>query len=197
MAHYVLYLGDSMGPWGTPHSLKTARKWQKSSTTYTNWKATVIWGTKGILIYQKYCLHRHFWCRILLGSHCTYLEGCAINPLSVNPLFLKILVIETHIKIVILTNPYLTLVSWHFSNFLKFVRGISNGKFHKKLIAPNQNTLLSAVWPQIQVFLSVRKLKFSEGGCEEIVPRDLGISLAQIAQHIKAVINMGGRHTKH
>ena len=73
----------------------------------------------------------------------------------------------------------------------------SDSKFHKELIAPNQNSLLSVVLPQIQVFLNVRKLKFSEGGCEEIEPRDLGISLAQIAQHINAVINMGGRHTKH
>ena len=85
-----------------------------------------------------------------------------------------------------------------FFKFSKiYDRGVSNGKFCKELIAPNQNSLSSAIWPQIQVFLSVGKLKFSEGGCEEIVPRDLEISLAQIAQHIKAVINMGGRHTKH
>ena len=85
--------------------------------------------------------------------------------------------------------------------FLEFSKiydiGVSYGKFHKELIAPNQNSLLSAVWPKIQVFLTVQKLKSSEGGFEEIGPHDLGISLAQIAQHIKAVMNMGGSHTKH
>ena len=82
-----------------------------------------------------------------------------------------------------------------FLNLLKIYDiSVSYGRFHKE---SNQNFLLSVVWPQIQVFLDVRRLKYSEGGCEEIEPQDLGISLAQIAQHINAVINMGGRHTKH
>ena len=57
-----------------------------------------------------------------------------------------------------------------------------------------QNFLKSGFWPQIQIFLSVIKLKFSEGGCEGMDPRDLKIPLAQITQHMKAGISVGGMH---
>ena len=78
-----------------------------------------------------------------------------------------------------------------FLNFSKIYDiGVSNGKFHKELIATNQNSLQSGVWSQIQVFFSVGKLIFSEGGCEGIDPRDLKIPPAQIAQHIKAIISV-------
>ena len=66
--------------------------------------------------------------------------------------------------------------------FLKIFRiydiGVSNDKFHKIFIALNQTFLQSGVWPQIQVFLSVGKLQFSEGGCEGIDSRDLENPLA-------------------
>ena len=75
--------------------------------------------------------------------------------------------------------------------------GVYDGKFYKELITHNQNSLRLSDWPHIQVFLAVGKLKFFVGACEGIDPRDLKIPLAQIAQEIKAVISLGGKHTKH
>ena len=85
-----------------------------------------------------------------------------------------------------------------FFRFLKIYDvGVYDSKFYKELIAPNQNSLQSGVWPHIQLFLAVGKLKFFLGGCEGVDPSDLKIPLAQIAQDIKAVISVEGKHTKH
>ena len=79
-------------------------------TTYANWKATVIWGPKIILMCQKYYLYRHYGYKMLLGNDCAYLKNCVIICLSVNPHFLKFLHIETYIKIDNLTYPYFTCI---------------------------------------------------------------------------------------
>ena len=83
---------------------------EKDSTTYANRKATVFWGTKSILMCKKYCLYRHYGCKISLGNDCAYLKNCVIIRLSVNYHFLKFLHIETHIKIDTLTYPHFTFV---------------------------------------------------------------------------------------